>query len=164
MYTKDHQSWLYLQKYPNHVQEARQGPDIVTKAGTGIQMEKRAQQEGVTGEESIEQPAKGVHYTMGEAVEGSAQGDLEEKAGWDTSEGDMSVGQTAIEVMNFRGAQSTMKTQKVRYMDRVEVGDTTNDVIKDTGNTREVSPLPEGANGAVREARDQSTTWDGPSY
>ena len=46
--------------------------EMLKKIRTCIHMAKRAQQEGVTGEESIEQPAKGVHYTMGEAVEGSA--------------------------------------------------------------------------------------------
>ena len=75
---------------------------------------------------------------------------MEEIAGWDASEGDMSVGQTAIEVMNVRGAQSTMKTQKVRYMDKVEVGHTTDKVIKDTGNAREEWPVPGGMDCAVR--------------
>ena len=38
----------------------------------------RAKQEG---EECIEQPARGVQSTLGEAVEGSTQGDLEDIAG-----------------------------------------------------------------------------------
>ena len=47
---------------------------------------------------------------MGKAVEGSTQEDLEDIAGRAVSEGGMSAGQTAVEVMIVRGTQSTRKT------------------------------------------------------
>ena len=119
--------------------------DTSKKADTCVQMTVMAQQEGATGAEYIKQPAKGVYHTIQEAVEGSAQEDLEEKAGWDAFEGSMPVGQTAIKVRTVRGAQATMTTHMVGYEVKVVVGDTTNVVIKDTGNTRGAPPLPGGA-------------------
>ena len=96
---------------------------------------------GITEVVSIQYRAASIQ----EAVEGSAQGDLEEKAGWDAFEGSMPVGQTAIEVRTVRGAQATIATHMVKYEDKVLVGDTTNVVKKDTGNTRGAPPLPGGA-------------------
>ena len=104
-------------------------------ANTYVRMNEGAKHEVATEEECIEQPARGVRSTMGKAVEGFTQGYLEDIAGRDVSEGGMSTGQAAVKVMIVRGAQSTMKNYMVGSVDKAEVGDSTNEVIGDTGNT-----------------------------
>ena len=79
----------------------------------------RAKQEG---EECIEQPARGVQSTMGEAVQFFTQEDLEDIAGLAISEGGKFVEQIAVEVMIVRCTQSTMRTYMVGGMDEWKSG------------------------------------------